>query len=49
MAGTAGKDDRAAPGARPTTGFAAASSLIYPALALAMLIGLIASGSFLGR
>ncbi len=42
MAVAAGKNDRAATGARPTTGARAPSFLIY--LALAMLIGLIASG-----
>jgi hypothetical protein len=44
MARTAGKDDRAAPGARPTTDFAVSSSWIYLALAFALLVGLFASG-----
>jgi hypothetical protein len=46
VARTAGKDDRAAPGARPTTGFAVSSSWIYLALALAfaLLVGFFASG-----
>jgi hypothetical protein len=42
MASAAGKADRAAPGGRPITGLAAASSWIY--LVLALLVGLIASG-----
>ncbi len=46
MARTAGKDDRAAPGAQPAIGFTVSSSWIYLALALAfaLLAGISASG-----
>ena len=44
MAKAAGKDDRAAPGAKPTTLFRAPSYVIYLALAAAMLVSLVASG-----
>ncbi len=45
MASAAGKADRAAPGTRLTTGFAASSYLIYLALALAIIVGLFATGA----
>jgi len=45
MASAAGKAGRAAAGARPTTGFAASSYLIYLALVLAILVGFIATGA----
>jgi hypothetical protein len=44
IGGTAAKDDRAAPGTKPAIGFRSPSFLIYLALAVAMLVGLIASG-----
>lgn len=47
MASAAGKAGGAASDARPTVGFAASSLLIYLALALAILVGLIASGTLI--
>jgi hypothetical protein len=44
MGGAAAKDGRAAPGTKSTIGFRSPSFLIYLALALAMLVGLVASG-----
>jgi hypothetical protein len=47
MASAAGKAGSAASGTRPTVGFAASSLLAYLALALAILVGLIASGTLI--
>jgi hypothetical protein len=47
MASAAGKAGGAVSDARPTIGFAASSLLIYLALALAILVGLIASGTLI--
>jgi hypothetical protein len=44
LAAAAGKDDRAARSTGPTIDLNASSVLIYAALALALLVGLIASG-----
>jgi hypothetical protein len=44
MAGAAAKDDRTAPGDRPTIGLPSPSLLIYLAMGFAMLVSLIAGG-----
>lgn len=44
IGGTAAKDDRTSPGKRSAIAFRSPSFLIYLALAVAMLVGLVASG-----